>query len=165
MTKASKPPRLVTFETMLTVEIGDVRCGFPVERVSEVVPAARPDPLPGAPEAVMGVLNVRGTPVVLVDGHRCLDRMAPPLRPTDRFVLLDAGEPSVAIRVDRAHDLREVTGGDAVSELPLGPQEAPHTVALLPDGVLLVRDPATFVTAADAAAIRTALHRVHRSSA
>lgn len=148
---------------LLVVDIADIRCAFPVERIAEVLPAARVTPLPDAPETVAGVVNLRGEPVVVVDGHPCVDRETPPLHPTDRFVVLDGGEPRLAVRVDHAHDIREVPDDAPVSEVSLETERSRrHTIALLPDGVLVIRDPTTFVTAPDAVAIRTALAQMRQ---
>jgi len=161
MTKMTAETRTCAPEALLLVDIADVRCAFPVRRVTEVLPAARVTPLPGAPETVAGVVNVRGAPVVVVDGHRCVDRAAPPLHPTDRFVVLDSRAPRLAIRVDGVRDIREIADDDPVSEVSVATDPSQrHTIALLPDGVVVIRDPITFVTDADVRSIRAALERL-----
>jgi purine-binding chemotaxis protein CheW len=59
----------------------------------------RIEPLPGAPDFVIGISRIRGEPVPVVDLGRLLgvhdDRA-----PAPRFVLLRAGSRRVAVRVD-----------------------------------------------------------------
>jgi chemotaxis signal transduction protein len=63
----------------LLFEVGDRAYLLPLEAVSEVTPASRPRLIPRVPMDLAGILNVRGEPVVVIDGGRALDeRRAPP---------------------------------------------------------------------------------------
>lgn len=143
---------------VLLIEIDGVRGGLPLDAVREVLPAARLEPLPGAPAAAMGVVNLRGAPVVVVDGRACIGRDRRELRPSDRFVVLEDVEPRCALRVDATADLVAVPAADVVPGPALGARGADGAhVAVLDDGLLVIRDAAGFVTAQDADAIRAAL--------
>lgn len=143
---------------MLVVDIDGVRCGLPLDCVREVLPAARVVVLPGAPGSVMGVVNLRGEPVVVVDGGGCIGRSTQELRADDRFVVLDGVDPHCALRVRGVHDLLAVRASSLVGTPSLGATEPYRAdIAVLEDGLLMVRDVASFVTLDDASAIRRAL--------
>jgi chemotaxis signal transduction protein len=151
---------------MLLIEIDGFRCGLPLDAVREVLPAARVEPLPGAPVPAMGVLNLRGEPLVVVDGAACIGGAERDLRGTDRFVVLAAVEPRCALRVEAVHDLMTVPADSLVGGRSLGATGTDADVALLEDGLLVIRDGASFVAAEDAAEIRGALEAwIERSPA
>lgn len=141
----------------LLVEVSGTRCALPLDAVAEIVPAARVEPVPSAPAAVLGVLNVRGEAVAVLDVAVFLGHDRQPLHPSDRFVLLAGTDPPTALRVDGVHDITEL----AVRTYE-GPRRAEHVlgdlgVALREDGLVVVHDPAAFVAAADHEALRRAL--------
>lgn len=153
---ASRPAAALT---VLSFLIGPVRCGLPMEEVAEVLPAARLTPLPGAPAAVLGVLDVRGEVTAVLDGRRCLGLPDAALRPDDRFIVLAVGECRRALRVDAAEDLVAVPHDgitDAASVAPAALSCA--GVARLPDGLLIIHDAVRFLSASDAATLKRALH-------
>jgi len=95
---------------LLLWRAGATRCAAPIERLREVLPALPLTPLPGAPPAVLGVANVRGTLVTVVDCRRLLgesDRAVP-----DATVLVDLGGKAVGLAVDSVEDLVEVDDSD-----------------------------------------------------
>jgi chemotaxis signal transduction protein len=56
--------------SVLVVEVAQRRVAFLAAAVDEVLPAALPVPLPGAPDVVDGLLDVRGDTVPVVDVRR-----------------------------------------------------------------------------------------------
>jgi len=52
---------------LLVAEIGALRFGLRLSDVREVVRAVAIDPLPGAPDIVEGLINVRGEVVPVLD--------------------------------------------------------------------------------------------------
>jgi purine-binding chemotaxis protein CheW len=141
---------------VLAVEVGGMRCGFVAEDVVGVHRAARPQPLPGAPLMVEGMLNVRGEIVPLLDLRRRLGLPAGPLRASHHLVVLRSGG-LLAVRVDRAQAILAMPA-DALREAPREGGDVPaHGVARLPDGLLLIYDPARFLSLAEADALDAAL--------
>ena len=97
---------------LLLWRAGATRCAAPIERLREVLPALPLTVLPGAPDSVLGVANVRGTLVTVVDGRRLLgeaDHLVP-----DATVLVDLGGRPVGLAVDSVEDLVEVEDSDLV---------------------------------------------------
>lgn len=143
---------------VLTVTVAGARFGIPLDEVVEVLPAARTEPLPGAPPAVLGVLDLRGELIAVLDGDGCLGHRVPPLRTSDRFVLLRGGGYRRAIRVDHVERIVTVARDDIVAAASLAPDVVSGAgLARLPDGLLVVHDPARFLSVPDAHALRDAL--------
>lgn len=91
---------------LLVWRAGAARCGAPIERLREVLPALGVTALPGAPPAVCGVANVRGTLVTVVDGRRLLGEAD--AFPPDATVLVELHGRPVGVAVDAVEDLIEV---------------------------------------------------------
>jgi purine-binding chemotaxis protein CheW len=104
---------------LLLWRAGATRCAAPIERLREVLPALPLTVLPGAPAAVLGVANVRGTLVTVVDCRRILgesDQAVP-----DATVLVDFGGKAVGLAVDSVEDLVEVDDSDLAPPVAGGP--------------------------------------------
>jgi chemotaxis signal transduction protein len=102
---------------------------LPVEEVLEVAEMGDVTPLPGAPRAIMGVRNLRGQVVPVVDLAGVLGLPGAPL--PSRIVIVERAERKAGLAVDA------VVG---VEELPDASEEAdsPHlTGAALFDGALV----------------------------
>lgn len=98
--------------SVLVVEVDQHRVAFLAAAVDEVLPAALPVPLPGAPELVDGLLDVRGEAVPVVDVRRRFGLPPRPLELTDCLVLLRAEGRRLALRVDEAVTLADVERND-----------------------------------------------------
>jgi purine-binding chemotaxis protein CheW len=90
----------------LLVGIGDERYALPIQEVGEVAPVGELTPVPGAPRAVMGVQNLRGRVVAVVDLGAVLGTSTPAARRAV-VVVEDAGDP-VALAVDTVVDVGRV---------------------------------------------------------
>lgn len=101
------PVQQLRHRHILVFEVAGKRLGLEAEEVLEVQRAVAVSPLPTAPDGIEGVVDMRGRLVPVVDVR---ERFGLPRRPIcleDHFVIVsDAGAP-VALRVDRALELRE----------------------------------------------------------
>ncbi len=101
--------RLLLFRTggqVFAVEAGAVR---------EILPAPPSTRIPGAPAAVRGLINVRGTLVTVVDAALAIGLAAAPASGSgeaggDTLVLVEQGSHPIGLAVDEVLDL--VTVGD-----------------------------------------------------
>src|SRR2546426_6995646 len=62
---------------LLLFRVGRLVCAAEAERVREILPRLEPTRIPGAPPVVVGVVNVRGTLVTVVEGWRALRQPEP----------------------------------------------------------------------------------------
>jgi chemotaxis signal transduction protein len=132
---------------LLVFRVGSERFAVELAAVDEVIDAPSVQPIPDAPQTVLGVATVRGELVTLYDPRPIL-RVAGPL---DGAALLFArGDRRVALAIDDVYDAITVEETDVLS-VPGGGADAS-------DGVLvgLVRRDGQLIALLDADALLTA---------
>jgi purine-binding chemotaxis protein CheW len=121
------------------------RYGLPLDAVERVLPMVAVSPLPGAPEAVLGAINVHGVVVPVLDIRRRLGLPAGDLGPSARLLVARAGLRTVALPADDIAGVVDVREDSIVPpESVLSGIEHVAGVAVLVDGLLLIHDPETF---------------------
>ena len=143
---------------VLVFEVAGQKYGLPTADVRELVRAVEITPLPSAPDVIEGVVNVRGRVLPVLD-VRTRFRLPPKaLDPSDHFIVASAGPRGVILRVDRATHLALVDERDIQAPQTLGAgTEYVAGVAMLEDGMVLIHDLATFLSAAEAFSLDLAL--------
>lgn len=131
----------------LVVVVDHERFAISLEDVLEVLPAVAARPLPGAPDVIRGLLNVRGTPVPVLDLRTRLGRPARQPTAADHVVLCRLGERTVGIWADHVAAVTEIDTTDVVPISEVAAAVHVRGVALLPDGMLLVTDVRSFLDA------------------
>jgi chemotaxis signal transduction protein len=136
--------------------IGGERYGLDVALVGEVVAVEHVIAVPGAPAGVLGLFNLRGTPVALLELSRVLDLghatpAALPAEPT-ALVLVGPGGIVAAARVDR---VGAVVQADRATPMP-HERAADHAAVEM----LLETETHGVVTVLDGAALLAALERI-----
>ena len=141
---------------VLTFSIADLRVGVDIADVVEAVRAVEITPLPGAPGVVEGLIDFRGTVAPVFDMRARLLGSHTDIVPDDRLILARAAGRLVALHVDAVNELVDV---DAESVQSATSAKLPHIagVATLPDGLLLIHDLATFLSAAERDTLDAAL--------
>jgi purine-binding chemotaxis protein CheW len=149
-----RPREVVVFE------VAGRRHGLAAGDVQELLRAALPAPLPGAPAAVEGVLNLRGRAVPVVDVRRRFGLPPRDLEPTDHLIVTRAAGRLIALRVDRVVDILRLGPADVEPGASLAPGGGVAWVAKTADGLVLVHGPSAFLSPAeaDAAAAPPAPH-------
>jgi purine-binding chemotaxis protein CheW len=135
-----------------------MRYALPASDVRELVRIVTIVPLPAASPLIEGVINVRGRVVPVLDIRARFGLPPQPIAPSDHLILAHAGTRVVALRVDRALGLTRI----AAEQI-----ERPQTlvrgaryvggIAKLPDGLVLIQDPATFLDDGESAAFDAAV--------
>lgn len=109
----------------LVFELGGSEYAIDVGCVREIISDAVPSPVPGAPDYLMGVINLRGKILPMVDLRGRFRMKNRPLAPRDCFVILttQTGQQVVelGIRVDAVCDVQRISEdniecGTALSE-------------------------------------------------
>jgi purine-binding chemotaxis protein CheW len=142
----------------LLFTVDSARYAIAADSVLEMVRAVAVTTLPGAPVAVAGIINVRGSVVPVFDMRM---RFGAPQRrvvPEDHFVLVQATGRSVALHVDTILDLEDIDANaitSATATLPSTKYVA--GVAPMADGLVLIHDVDTFLSGAEAETLDTAL--------
>ncbi len=97
----SQTVRVVVFQ------VGNLACGMLASRAREILAPLPITRIPGAPDTVFGLVNVRGTLLTVVDGHRLLDR-APLPEHEGALLVVDVGTRRLGLAVGRVDDLFEI---------------------------------------------------------
>lgn len=142
---------------VLAVSLGSQTVAFPLDDVIEVLPAMAVEPLPSAPAVVVGMINLRGSPLPVLDLRV---RLALPEReadPDDHVVVCRVGERQMGIWVDRAAGVHHLGTDEMVAIAKTIP--APHVrgALMLRDGMLLVYDVDSFLGAEEALRLEDAM--------
>jgi purine-binding chemotaxis protein CheW len=140
---------------LLTFDLGSQRCALVLADVVEVVRVVAMAHLPDAPPLVEGIVNLRGEVVPVFDLRARFGLAPKAVELSDHLLIARAGPRTVAIRVDCARALVEVDPRDI--DRPVTSGNALAGVAKLADGLALIHDLATFLSASEAQALDTAL--------
>lgn len=87
-----------------------------VSAVREIVPLARLTRLPGAPPSILGLINVRGSIVTVVNAAAVL-HPGDAARPLRMVLVVDAGVRGVGLAVELVADVRELRVEEGYTEL------------------------------------------------
>jgi purine-binding chemotaxis protein CheW len=103
---AEEEPRVPT-RRLLVFEVGGSAFACEMESFREIVTAQAMTRLPGAPETVCGLINLRGTIVTVIDGGIVLGKPAY-VRTRGLILLADYLERWIGIGVDDVRDIQDV---------------------------------------------------------
>ena len=98
--------------------IGEVICAAPAGIVREILPRLPATRIPGVPDAVEGLVNVRGSLLTVLDGHLLLEQSR---QQADEgaIVVLDVKGRSYGLGVSQVLDFLEVPAGSVVERRDL----------------------------------------------
>ena len=135
---------------ILWFELAGGRYGLPLRDVREVLRAVAVAPLPGGPDIVEGIIDVRGRIIPVLDIRGRFGIPHKPVELTDIFILTQYRADAVALRVDRAGWPVTVPEADLESRpSPLAASPYVAGVARTPDGLVVINDVNAFLTAAE----------------
>ncbi len=123
--------------------LGDELYGIDVMQIREVLRSQAISPVPGAPAFVLGIINLRGNVVAIIDTR---SRFALPHREVDeasRILILDAGDHVVGFLVDSVREVVQVNGAQVESAPDTGSRESSRFISGLynrPGGLLILLD-------------------------
>lgn len=134
------------------------RCALSLSVVERAVRAVAVTSLPKAPEIVLGVINVRGNIIPVVDVRKRFRYQAREMNVDDRFIIAHTNRRTVALVVDAVLGVRELAAGQLASarrELPF----ASHLegVARMEDGLVMIYDLDRFLSLDEESALDAAL--------
>jgi purine-binding chemotaxis protein CheW len=121
------------------------RFAVPLSCVRRAVLSAQPGPLPGASEIVLGVLNVGGETVTVLDFARRAGCGATVITPAQQFLIVELCGFLCALVVDGINGPATAARVDARWPGAAGAAEFVDSAIQLADGLCLVLDPARFL--------------------
>jgi purine-binding chemotaxis protein CheW len=85
--------------------IGDELYALAATNIREIVPYSPAEPVPGAPDDVEGVLNVRGEVIPVVSGNKVIETNSRPDAESLRIILVDTPSGPLGMSVDEVDAL------------------------------------------------------------
>lgn len=148
----NNPDRLLPFT------LDEQRYALALSSVENVVRAAAITPLPKAPEIVLGIVNVRGRVIPVVDIRKRFGLPPRQLGLSDQFIIAITPKRPVALVVDRVEGLIEIDEQAVVNAGQVLPRtDYVKGVVKLEDGLLLIHDLAGFLSLEEEKALTDAL--------
>ena len=127
----------------VTFSLGEETYGIDVMQVQEVLRVTEIAPVPGAPPYVLGIVNLRGSVVTVIDTRA---RFGLPSREADeasRIVIIEADKQVVGMLVDGVAEVVEVPASAIESTPNVGNDEAARYIQGVfstDDGLLILVD-------------------------
>lgn len=134
--------------------LDEQRFGLELTAVERVVRRVEITPLPKAPEIVLGVVNVRGRVIPVVDIRRRF--RLPERRPalSDQIIIARTAQRAVALAVDATIEVLDRPQEDIIEALRVLPGiEYVEGVLKLKDGLILIHDLNRFLSLEEEAAL------------
>jgi purine-binding chemotaxis protein CheW len=146
---------------LLAFTLDDWRCALELSTVERVYRAVAVTPLPDAPDIVLGVVNVRGVVLPVINIRRRFRLPEKNLTPDNRLIIAHSTGYLVALVVDDVTDVVECAEKDITSAGAIVPgMEYVEGVARLKDGMILIHDLARFLSLEEKAVLEQALEAV-----
>lgn len=142
---------------VLVVQVAGHRLALLAGAVDEVQLAALPTPLPGAPDIVEGVLDVRGDVVPVIEVRRRLGVASRPVALDDCLVMTRAAGRRLALRVDDAVTVAQVQRAALVADPRFVGAAYVDGTGTHEDGLLVILDVGRFLTEGETGELHAAL--------
>ncbi len=104
-----------TANGLVVFRLGEMRLALPLAAVERVVRAVEVTPLPQAPEIILGVINVQGRVIPVLDIRRRLGLPAREIDIEDQFLIARSRARTIALAVDEVLGIEDSAAG-AVTE-------------------------------------------------
>jgi purine-binding chemotaxis protein CheW len=127
--------------------LNEARYAMNVSAVQRIVPAAEVTSLPDAADAVLGLINVAGDIMPVLDMRRRLGCPPRDMELSDRFILTHSAGRAVALLVDGVEGVVELSTRSAAHTLDTRSGSI-DSVAALSDSIVLIQNIDAFASAA-----------------
>jgi purine-binding chemotaxis protein CheW len=114
--------------------------GIDVMQVQEVLPMPEITPVPGAPSWIMGIINLRGTVVTVIDTRMRLGINPKAADASNRVIVIEANEQIAGIHVDSVAEVANVRDSQIETVPDVGSRESARYIhgVVSRDGMLLI---------------------------
>jgi purine-binding chemotaxis protein CheW len=113
----------------ITCRLGGESYGIEVKQVREILRINNVLPVPGAPDCVVGITNIRGNVVTVIDGRRRLNLPAQELTDAARMIVLESSDEVAAIIVDSVSDVMDMPVSAIDASPKLNSREDAHYIS------------------------------------
>lgn len=104
----------------VTFRLGDETYGVNVMQVQEVLRITEIAPVPGAPDYVVGIINLRGNVVTVIDTRKRFGLYPKDLDDASRIVIIESDQHVIGILVDSVAEVVELRASEIESTPTVG---------------------------------------------
>jgi purine-binding chemotaxis protein CheW len=124
----------------VTYKLGEETYGINVMQVQEVLRYTEIAPVPGAPEYVLGIINLRGNVVTVIDTRSRFGLPASDISDNSRIVIIESDDQVVGIMVDSVAEVVYLRSSEIDSAPNVGTEESAKFIQGVSnrDGQLLI---------------------------
>lgn len=140
------------------------RFALPLHHVRRVVNSAQPTALPGAPELVLGILNVAGEIVTIIDFFRRVGLSFSAIETSQQLLMIDVTGFLIGLIVDRVSGVTNFETGSAtgIPERFAG-ADFVDAIVRLDDGLCVIIDPEKFLFDEEKILLGSALGKIRHA--
>ncbi|MHB2025074.1 MAG: chemotaxis protein CheW [Elusimicrobiota bacterium] len=150
---AARPPHF-----LVVFSLDDQKYALPLSRVERIFRAAQPSPLPKAPEIVIGLLNIRGRIIPVVDPRIRLRLPKREIGPSDHFIIAHTSKRTIVITADAVLGVTERFPQELIPTKDiLEGLDYVEGVIKLKDGLILINDIDRFLSLNEEKSLEMAL--------
>ena len=103
----------------VTFSLGGSRLACNIDRIAEILPCPQSTPVPGAKAWIVGLANVRGELLTLIDMGRYLTGVRSPITASSRVLATSLNRAPIGLLIDEVFGQRHFLDSEAVApELP-----------------------------------------------
>ena len=124
--------------SLVLVRMGGRPCAIPCELIVEIVPRLNLEYLPDSPPRVLGVMNLRGRVVPVMDVREHVSGHAVDSESYQHLVVVQSADRQVGLAVDDVHDVLEVARSDVEKPGDLTGVSGPGVVRVKDELVLVI---------------------------
>ncbi|MES9870924.1 MAG: chemotaxis protein CheW [Sedimenticola sp.] len=128
---------------LVTFSLAEERYGINVMQVQEVLRVSEITPVPGAPDYVLGIINLRGNVVTVIDTRNHFGLSGAEMTNASRILIIESDKQVVGMLVDSVAEVVEVAVDEIAPAPNLSNMESSRYiqgVATLEGGLLVVVD-------------------------
>lgn len=107
----------------VTFRLGNEKYGINVMQVQEVLRVTEIAPVPGAPDYVLGIINLRGNVVTVIDTRKRFGLEPKEMDDSTRIVIIEADEQVVGILVDSVAEVVDLHASQMETAPNVGTEE------------------------------------------
>lgn len=108
----------------VTFRLGEEKYGINVMQVQEVLRVSEIAPVPGAPSYVLGIINLRGNVVTVIDTRNRFGLMSRDQDDATRIVIIETDEHIIGIMVDSVAEVVDLRASDIETAPNVGNDES-----------------------------------------
>jgi purine-binding chemotaxis protein CheW len=108
----------------VTFRLGDEKYGINVMQVQEVLRITEIAPVPGAPTYVLGIINLRGNVVTVIDTRNRFGLMSKETDDSSRVVIIETENHIIGILVDSVAEVVELRASEMENAPNVGNEES-----------------------------------------